>query len=168
MVLRARVIGARSSAKSCLPGPQDGAMLRCHSNMRRSEITSRKSLAIENKKTWIRNFVEIMAKARAQNDHEYEPEIKFCCHAVLIGPSFKKTLAETTVFLRDREFANSRQQLEAIAGLRKAKKCLSRFNRSKRRIPLQFRQYFGNKSQYFSLLLFKDNSMTEQCPITTD
>ena len=85
-----------------------------------------------------------MAKARAQNDHEYEPEIKFCCHAVLIGPSFK-TLEETTVFLRDREFANSRQQLEAIAGLRKAKKCLSRFNRSKRRIPLQFRQYFGNK-----------------------
>ena len=145
MVLRARVIGARSSANSCLPGPQDGAMLRCHSNMRRSEITSRKSLAIENKKTWIRNFVEIMAKARAQNDHEYEPEIKFCCHAVLIGPSFKKTLAEITVFLRDREFANSRQQLEAIAGLRKAKKCLSRFNRSKRRIPLQFRQYFGNK-----------------------
>ena len=101
MVLRARVIGTRSSAKSCLPGPQDGAMLRCHSNMRRSEITSRKYLATENKKTCICNFVEIMAKARAQNDHEYEPEIKFCCHAVLIGPSFKKTLAETTVFLRD-------------------------------------------------------------------
>ena len=86
-----------------------------------------------------------MAKARAQNDHEYEPEIKFCCHAVLIGLKKKKTLAETTVFLRDREFANLRQQLEAIAGLRKAKKCLSRFNRSKGRIPLQFRQYFGNR-----------------------
>ena len=39
-----------------------------------------------------------MAKARAQNDHEYEPESKFCCHAVLIGLK-KKTLTENVFLL---------------------------------------------------------------------
>ena len=43
------------------------------------------------------------------------------CHAVLVGPS-SKSCSRNYSILRDREFPNSRQQLEASAGLRKAKK----------------------------------------------
>ena len=66
------------------------------------------------------------AEIRKKDDREYEPEslaVKRCsldCHLKNCGRNYS--------ILRDREFANSRQQLEAkVRELRKAKKCLSCF-----------------------------------------
>jgi len=73
----------------------------------------------------------LFAEIRKKDGGEYEPEILAVMQSAL--DRHLKNAGKKHSILRDREFEKSRQQLEAKArelsreGLRKAKKCISRF-----------------------------------------
>ena len=83
-------------------------------------------------------FAVFSLKLEKKDGNEYEPESLTVMQCSL-DRHLKKNCGRNYSILREREIANSKQQLEASAGLRKAKKCLSCFKRSSRRIPLELR-----------------------------
>ena len=110
--------------------------------------------------------------SKKKDGQDYEPESLAVMQCSL--DRHLKNCGRNYSILRDREFANSRQQLEAKARELRAQGYGKVFFFSI--ILLLFcvimafysAEYFGNKnnSQYFSLPFFKDNNLTEQCPIT--
>ena len=117
-------------------------------------------------------FAVFSLKFEKKDGQDYEPESLAVMQCSL--DRHLKNCGRNYSILRDREFANSRQQLEAKARELRAQGYGKVFFFSI--ILLLFcvimafysAEYFGNKnnSQYFSLPFFKDNSLTEQCPIT--
>ena len=78
-------------------------------------------------------FAIFSLKLEKKDGHEYGTESLAVMQCSL--DRHLKNCGRNYSILRAREFANSSQQLEASAGLRKEKKCLSYFKRSRRRIP---------------------------------
>ena len=96
------------------------------------------------------------AEIRKKDGQDYEPE-SFAVMQCSLDRHLKNCGRNYSI-LRDREFANSRQQLEAKAReLRKGKKCFSCFKGSRRTFPLEFRSGLP----FFLIINFSSHSILQ-------